>query len=147
MGCSVRGMWLHLYIYQFYFGIPVGALCKSSQLQAKFLQLQAIASFSYASQQLEGSQALGSDWCRSKGSWRCQRRGMDGNKKTRHGGNKDSEWRGCWGWVERNRDSAKVRTRLVPVCVVRPQGGWTWQSVVVMPLFCQRKIMFLRAEQ
>lgn len=48
-----------------------------------------------------------------------------GTKKTRHGGNKDSEWRECWGWVERNRDSAKVRTRLVPVCVVRPQGGGT----------------------
>lgn len=38
-----------------------------------------------------------------------------GTKKTRHRGNKHSEWTGCWGWVERNRDSAKVRTRLATV--------------------------------
>lgn len=76
---------LHLLCYILNAILVFSLLCC---VQAKYFPPRAISSFSCALQQLEGSQALGSDWFRAKGSWRCQRSGVEGNKKTRHDDNK-----------------------------------------------------------
>lgn len=110
-------------------------------VQAKYFPPRAISSFSWVLQQLEGSQELGSDWFRAKGSWRCQRSGVEGNKKTRHDDNKPpsggvgdttrSQWNTASGQREKR---VWLSFESSTSSVVRPEEGWTWELLFFVPV-------------
>lgn len=84
----------------------------------------------------------GVDWFRAKGSWRCQRSGVEGNKKTRHDDNKlpsggvGDTTRSQWNRASRQREKRDkwLSFESSTSSVVRPEEGWAWELLFFVPV-------------